>query len=286
MHHELHPLGQVGAGQAPVAQVGRARAGEPEAVQRRAEVDHQGEDPERQPRVALDAGAGEPDHAGQRRPRQELGVVAAHHLPPQGDDHERAADHLDGDVGRGEGQGLIPEGLRDRGRHDQADQHQHHQQHPHREPVRVDPVGGPGRVVPGPPDREEQDEGLDRAARAQVLEQGVRELRDREDVDQVEEQLHAGDARGVTGTVAQQDDGHGGPQPSLSVPLHRAPDVRPEQREVGRAEAVGGGRRLVPVRVEQRRRADLVEAGALLGASARGRRRRGCRRAAPRCARR
>ena len=49
----------------------------------------------------------------------------------------------------------------------------------------------------------------------------------------------------------------------------RRSEVRAEQGEVGRAEAVGGGLGLVPVGVEQRRRADPVEAGALVGASAR-----------------
>jgi MFS family permease len=47
--------------------------------------------------------------------------------------------------------------------------------------------------------------------------------------------------------------------------LPPAVDVRPEQREVGGAEAVGGGGGLMPVRVDEVRRADLVEGLALVG---------------------
>jgi MFS family permease len=47
--------------------------------------------------------------------------------------------------------------------------------------------------------------------------------------------------------------------------LRAAVDVRPEQREVGGAEAVGGGGGLMPVRVDEVRRADLVEGLALVG---------------------
>jgi MFS family permease len=42
-------------------------------------------------------------------------------------------------------------------------------------------------------------------------------------------------------------------------------EVLPEQREVGGAEAVGGGVGLMPVRVDELRRADLVEGQALVG---------------------
>ena len=47
--------------------------------------------------------------------------------------------------------------------------------------------------------------------------------------------------------------------------LPPAVEVLPEQREVGGAEAVGGGGGLVPVRVDEVRRADLVEGLALVG---------------------
>src|SRR6185437_9243760 len=50
-----------------------------------------------------------------------------------------------------------------------------------------------------------------------------------------------------------------------SAYLPPAVDVRPEQREVGGAEAVGGGGGLMPVRVDKVRRADLVEGLALVG---------------------
>jgi MFS family permease len=47
--------------------------------------------------------------------------------------------------------------------------------------------------------------------------------------------------------------------------LPPAVEVLPEQREVGGAEAVGGGGGLMPVRVDEVRRADLVEGIALVG---------------------
>ena len=54
---------------------------------------------------------------------------------------------------------------------------------------RVEPVGHPRRVDPCPPDDEQQERGPRHAGDGGVIEDLVRQLRDREDVDEVEEQL-------------------------------------------------------------------------------------------------
>ena len=89
---------------------------------------------------------------------------------------------------------LVAEGVGQRGRQDEARQHQHEQQQPHRRLLRVEPVGDPGGEHPHPPHRHEQQQRLERApAGVRSVEQAMRQLGDREDEDEVEEQLDEGD---------------------------------------------------------------------------------------------
>ena len=92
-------------------------------------------------------------------------------------------------VAGGEQHGVIAEALGDGHRHQQAGQHHEHEHQPHRRHLGVEPVGHPRRVVPGPVDGDEQEGGLGGTRPREVGEQVMRQLRDGEDVDKVEEQL-------------------------------------------------------------------------------------------------
>jgi hypothetical protein len=117
------------------------------------------------------------------------GTVAAQH--PQ---HEQIAQRLHRDVGDGEDDGSALERLRDRRRQHEAAEHQQEQDDADQRPIRVEPVRRPGGVDPRPPHRDHQQTGLDRAERRQMVQQAVRELGDREDEDEIEEQLDEGHA--------------------------------------------------------------------------------------------
>ena len=74
----------------------------------------------------------------------------------------------------------------------------------HRSPVRIEPIGEPGRVDPGPPQCQQQQRGLKRAASVEVREEEVGELGDRKHEDEVEEELHGGDLVVALALAAQQ----------------------------------------------------------------------------------
>ena len=71
---------------------------------------------------------------------------------------------------------------------------------PHGDRLRVEHVRHPGRVVPRPPDDEQDEHRLSRPVPRQVAEQQMRDLRDREHEDEVVEQLQV---RGVLLLVAR-----------------------------------------------------------------------------------
>ena len=185
-------------------------------------------DPVRRSRSMGHPRPGDPRDPSDARPREQLRVVAAHAPAPQRDDHERAAHHLERHVRSGEAQALLTECPGDLHRHDQADQHQHDQEAPHCRVVGVDPVGGPGSVVPGPPHRQEEHERLDGAAHHEVLKKMMGELRDREHVDEVEKQLHIGDRGGLTPTaVTENSRGHRHPGGAPSYLVRLIPPLTP-----------------------------------------------------------
>jgi hypothetical protein len=130
-----------------------------------------------------------------------LVVPPQHGRAAQRHHHEDAApDLLDG-VGAAHHPAPAAERLRQRRAHRQADQHRRDEQQPDLDAFRVHPVGDPGRVGPERPDHREQQRRLQRAPHGQLTQQEVRQLRDREDIHQVEEQLDVRDplrARAVT----------------------------------------------------------------------------------------
>ncbi|MEA2584049.1 MAG: hypothetical protein QOF33_2134 [Thermomicrobiales bacterium] len=73
--------------------------------------------------------------------------------------------------------------------------------------ISVEPIGEPGRVDPGAPDREQEQESLKGAVEGEVFEEVVGELGDCEDEDEVEEQLDEGNARPAVAALAEQS-GH------------------------------------------------------------------------------
>ena len=91
-----------------------------------------------------------------------------------------------------------------RDRHQQARQHHEHQDEPDRHGVRVEPVGHPGGVVPRPVHRDEHECGFGGARPVDVRDEVVRQLGDREDVDEVEEQLE--ERRALFALRARADD--------------------------------------------------------------------------------
>jgi hypothetical protein len=106
-----------------------------------------------------------------------------------GGQQERRAPGEDQDEGRREGEPAVPEGVRKRGRHDQDREHHRDQREPDRPRAQLEVVGDPGGVDRRAPDRQQQEQRLRRATQRQMAQQVVRELRDGEDVDQVEEEL-------------------------------------------------------------------------------------------------
>jgi hypothetical protein len=96
---------------------------------------------------------------------------------------------LDRDVRTCEQQTVAAERLGDGHCHREACEHYREQQEAHGRRVRIDLARDPRRVVPGPPDDEEREERIASSGPAQVVEEQVRHLRDREDEDEVVEEL-------------------------------------------------------------------------------------------------
>ena len=90
----------------------------------------------------------------------------------------------------------------------EAAEHDREQQQPHRHGVRVELVRHPRRVVPGPPGDEQRERGVPGAVPAEVVEQDVRDLRDREHEDEVVEELEVGGPLLLSRLAAAQVAGH------------------------------------------------------------------------------
>ena len=183
------PAGDLGVGEVDRAAATRQPVQRPRAGMGR----HHGGAPEREPGVAVGDRAGDPESADDHLPDEVVDEVLAERAPAQGDDEEHRTPDLDEQVAGDEQPGALVEGVGDRGRHEQAGEHQPDQEQPHRQPVRVEPVRPPRDHVPRVDDRERHDRRLGGGPQVDVLDEVVRELPDREDVDEVEEQLERGD---------------------------------------------------------------------------------------------
>jgi hypothetical protein len=201
------PLGHVAAFDVPVGDRRAAETGHVEPGGRSDELDRQRARPNGEPQIAVDQRARNPHCCRQRVPcadALEVAVVPGT-VPAERPQHEQVAADLDGRIGAGEAEGAAVERLRDRYRHHQPGQHEHEQRDARRRGLRINPIGRPGRVDPHPPDPHEEQHGLREGDEGEVLDQGVRELRDGEHENQVEEQLDERDAVGlVPGAAAQE----------------------------------------------------------------------------------
>src|SRR5919106_2156776 len=89
---------------------------------------------------------------------------------PHGDEPIRLTDEQARRERAAEREAVSAEGLEQRSRHNETDEHEREQQDPHHALPRIEVVREPGDVDPRRPHREEKDERLDRAAKAQVIE--------------------------------------------------------------------------------------------------------------------
>ena len=186
----LAAVGEVAALDVVVGGHGAAAARQPVAGHRGAEVEHDGRDPQQQPPIAGQRRARQPQHAGRRAPADEaLEDVAQRLVAAQQARGRGVAPDLQRDVADREQHAVRAERARQRGGHEQAREHHAGEHRAHRRRRRVEPVGHPGRVDPRPPHDQQQERRPPDPGDRQVAEDHVRQLRDREDVDQVEEQL-------------------------------------------------------------------------------------------------
>ena len=190
----LAALGEVIALDGPVPGLRPAEARGVEADQAAEHVDGDRRQPEQFPGVPGDQPARHGERAADHAPGQDALVVALQALAAQPGDRETAPADLHEGVRAADGQPPPRERERQGGRHDQAGQGQREQHQPDRDPLGVQPVGDPGGVGPDQPHHGQQQQGLQRALDAAVVDQVVGQLGDREDVDQVEEQLDVGHA--------------------------------------------------------------------------------------------
>ena len=183
--------------------------------QRRAVVDRQGRKPEqRAGRIAVDEPAGDPEDPREAEPDEDVAGPAAlvRPLRPGGEREEGMAADLDRHVGAGEQQRPLPPRGGDRDRHQQAAEHHPDHESAHGRGARVELVRRPGRVVPRPPDGEQDHRGLTGARPVQVrevvIEQVMGDLRDREDEDEVVEELQRRGAGMAVGGRLAAEAGH------------------------------------------------------------------------------
>lgn len=131
--------------------------------------------------------------AGPQLPHQVVDEVLAEGAAAQGHDEERRPSDLEEQVPPDEQPRAPVERVGDRDRREQAREHEPDERQPHRQRVRLQPVRPRRRHVPGVDDHRRQDHRLGAGAQIDVREQVVRELPDREDVDEIEEELERRD---------------------------------------------------------------------------------------------
>jgi hypothetical protein len=107
----------------------------------------------------------------------------------KGHDEEHAPADLQEQIATDEQQGPIVERVPDRDGHQQTGEHQGDQHKANSQRVRIKPVGPPRDHVPGVEHRERHNDRLRAGTDIHVRGQVMRELADREDIDQVKQQL-------------------------------------------------------------------------------------------------
>jgi hypothetical protein len=180
--------------------LGRFRAAQPwrvEAEHAAEEVDADRGHPEPGPGRSGGKPAGNRQRPADDAPRQDALEVPLQRPPAQRHHREDAAADLRERVPDADDQPTGAERFRYRRPHHQRDQEQGKQQPADRQPLRVEPVGHPRGVNPQQPHHGQQQRRLQCPGDRGPPEQVPRQLGDREDVDQIEEQLGVGDPFGT-----------------------------------------------------------------------------------------
>ena len=147
----------------------------------------------------------DPEAGRDQQPAEHAPVIGRQRMfAAKREDDESSTPDLHRDIGNREDQAASIEGAPDRGGHDQGQRHRDEQHAPDRRRLWIEPVGDPAGILPTKPDREPQDHGLHRSGHRQVVEQLVAELRDREDIDEIEKQLLIGHTRMMSVAPAQE----------------------------------------------------------------------------------
>ena len=156
---------------------------------RRAVVDEQGDDPERDLCPAVEEAGDDDQRRRHQQPGGELEDRAADVvlLGPVGVD--RDVDRADREVREAEDDRVVAERLRHRKRGDQHRAHGREQAQPREPVVAVQGVRHPGVAAPGPPDEGEHQHPLAEPLPGRVLGHQAGDLGEGEDEDEVEEQL-------------------------------------------------------------------------------------------------
>ena len=140
----------------PVARDGAAQTGGDESEGGTERVHRDRGDPEDGPRRPTRETTGEPEQSGCRPPREDsLKVAVEPRIVARPDDGERGPADLHRHKRDRKQEPPLAERLGQGDGHDQGGHHGADQHHPHRSPVRIEPVGQPGRVDPGPPQRQQ-----------------------------------------------------------------------------------------------------------------------------------
>ena len=133
----------------------------------------------------------EPENRRRHEPDENSLKIADHdRMAPHCPDEKQRSPHLHRDVSARKGQAARFEGLRQCGGKNQSKQHQNQQREPHRQFFGIQPIGDPRRKDPHPPDREHQQQRLHRSERREMPDERMRELSDREDKNEIEEQFN------------------------------------------------------------------------------------------------
>ncbi len=190
----------------PLLDARASEARHPEERERSDEVDRQCAGPPRKAQVAFLKAADDPARPGQGKPYADALKIAHQdrRVAAHGPNEEECASHVHERERAREQQPPLLERRRNRRRDDEPGQHQHEQRDPDGQALRIQPVGDPGGVDPHPPERQQEEADFGRAPQGEVLEQGVRKLRDGENEDEIEEQLdHLDSGAFVAASLAQ-----------------------------------------------------------------------------------
>ena len=195
-------------------------------------VEDQREHPQRVARRAVEGRAGEDDEPGARDERgdERQHGAAQRRVAAGGEGEQRGVQDADREVAEAPQHAVLGERPRRGQRDDEHGGHRREHHEPRQHELGVDRARQPGVARPGPPDDREDDEAAPELRERRVRGHERRDLREREDEDQVEEQLERRDRR-----VARV-------RPHEAPGTRRRP-LRVERGGLGHASAGAGGSR-------------------------------------------